>query len=89
MRFMMFMIPRVYQPDAPPGGRAEEGDAPPAEAVARIMKFNEALVQAGALIALAGLHPRSGARVSRVSAASPKRPTGLLPGRKKGSAAIG
>jgi hypothetical protein len=67
MRFMMFMIPRVYQPDAPPGGRAEEGDAPPAEAVARIMKFTEALVQAGALIALDGLHPRArGARVACV-----------------------
>ena len=48
MRFMMFMIPRVYQPDAPP-----------AEAVARMMTFNEELVTAGTLIALDGLHPRS------------------------------
>ena len=71
MRFMMFMIPRVYQPDAPPGERAEEGDAPPAEAVARMMQFNEALVQAGALIALDGLHPSlSGAR-ARLWVASP------------------
>ena len=53
---MMFMIPSVYQPDAPP-----------AEAVARMMTFNEALVQAGALIALDGLHPRArGARVACV-----------------------
>jgi hypothetical protein len=53
---MMCMIPSVYQPDAPP-----------AEAVARMMTFNEALVQAGALIALDGLHPRSrGARVACV-----------------------
>jgi hypothetical protein len=67
MRFMMFMIPRVYQPDTPPGERAEEGYAPSAEAVARMMKFNEELVTAGALIALDGLHPRSrGARVAFV-----------------------
>ena len=53
---MMVMIPSVYQPDAPP-----------AEAVARMMTLNEALVQAGALIALDGLHPRSrGARVACV-----------------------
>lgn len=32
MRFMM-MIPRVYQPDAPPAERAREEFAPPAEAV--------------------------------------------------------
>ncbi|HLN79455.1 MAG TPA: YciI family protein, partial [Candidatus Bathyarchaeia archaeon] len=41
MRFMMMMIPRVYQPDTPPGEKAGEGFAPPAEAVARMMKFNE------------------------------------------------
>ena len=64
MRFMMLMIPRVYQPDAPPGERAEEGFAPSAEDVARMMKFNEELAKAGALIALDGLHPSSkGARV--------------------------
>ncbi len=64
MRFMMLMIPRVYQPIAPPGQRAGEGFAPPAEAVAKMMKFNEELAKAGALIALDGLHPSSkGARV--------------------------
>jgi hypothetical protein len=67
MRFMMIMIPRVYQPDAPPGERAEEGYAPPAEAVAKMMKFNEELAKARALIALDGLHPSSkGARVAFV-----------------------
>ena len=67
MRFMMMMIPRVYQPEAPPGERAEEGYAPPAEAVAKMMKFNEDLAKAGALIALDGLHPSSrGARVAFV-----------------------
>jgi hypothetical protein len=65
MRFMMVTIPSVDQPDAPPGERAEEGDAPLAEAVARMMTFDEELVQAGALIALDELHPRSrGARGS-------------------------
>ena len=65
MRFMMVMIPRVYQPDTPPGERAEEGFAPPAEAVARMMKFNEELAKSGALIALDGLHPSAkGARVA-------------------------
>lgn len=65
MRFMMLMIPRVYQPDAPPGERAGEGFAPPADAVARMMKFNEELAKAGALISLDGLHPSAkGARVA-------------------------
>jgi len=61
----MFMIPRVYQPDAPPGQRAGEGFTPPAEAVAKMMKFNEELTRAGALVALDGLLPNSkGARVA-------------------------
>ncbi len=65
MRFMMLMIPRVYQPDAPPGERAEEGFAPPREAVARMTKFNEELAKAGMLLALEGLHPTGkGARVA-------------------------
>jgi hypothetical protein len=65
MRFMLFMIPRVYQPSTPRGERAEDGFAPPAEAVAKMMKFNEELTKAGALISLDGLHPLSkGARVA-------------------------
>ena len=65
MRFMMMMIPRVYQPGTPPGEKAGEGFTPPAEAVAKMMKFNEELAKAGALIALDGLHPSSkGARVA-------------------------
>ena len=65
MRFMMFMIPKVYQPDTPPAERAGEGFAPPAESVARMMKFNEELAKAGALISLDGLHPISkGARLA-------------------------
>jgi hypothetical protein len=58
MRFMMLMIPRGYESAAP-------GAMPPADAVAAMMKYNEALKQAGVLITLDGLHPPSmGARVS-------------------------
>ena len=58
MRFMMLMIPRGYETAAP--------DAmPSAEAVAAMMKYNEALKEAGVLITLDGLHPpATGARVS-------------------------
>ena len=58
MRFMMLMIPRGYEAAAP-------GAIPPADAVAAMMKYNEALKDAGVLITLDGLHPPSmGARVS-------------------------
>jgi hypothetical protein len=58
MRFMMLMIPGGYE-------TAEPGTMPSAEAVAAMMKYNEALKLAGVLITLDGLHPPSmGARVS-------------------------
>jgi hypothetical protein len=58
MRFMMLMIPMGYETAAP-------GTTPPADAVAAMMKYNEALKDAGVLITLDGLHPPSmGARVS-------------------------
>jgi hypothetical protein len=58
MRFMLLMIPSGYEAAAP-------GTMPPAEAVAAMMKYNEALKEAGVLITLDGLHPPSmGARVS-------------------------
>src|SRR3979490_1031942 len=58
MRFMMLMIPKGYE-------TADPGPMPPAEAVAAMMKYNEALKAAGVLITLDGLHPPSmGARVS-------------------------
>ncbi len=58
MRYMMLMIPGGYATAAP--------DAmPSAEAVSEMMKFNEALKNAGVLLSLDGLHPPStGARVS-------------------------
>jgi hypothetical protein len=65
MKFLMMMIPRVYQPDTPAAERAGEGFAPPADAVAKMMKYNEELAKAGALVSLDGLHPiAKGARVS-------------------------
>ncbi len=63
MRFMMFMIPGVYQ--GPNGKNLSEDFAPDAEGVAEMMKYNEDLAKAGALISLDGLHPvTKGARVS-------------------------
>jgi hypothetical protein len=58
MRFMMLMIPKGYE-------NAEPGAMPDAEAVAAMMKYNEALQKAGVLLTLDGLHPPSmGARVT-------------------------
>jgi hypothetical protein len=55
---MMLMIPKGYETAAP-------GTMPPADAVAVMMKYNEALKDAGVLITLDGLHPPStGARVT-------------------------
>ena len=62
MRFMMFMIPDVYQGEK--GKKLPANFAPPADAVQQMMKFNEDLAKAGALISLDGLHPiEKGARV--------------------------
>jgi hypothetical protein len=58
MRFMLLMIPQGYEAAAP-------GTMPPVEAVEKMMRFNEALKDAGVLVTLDGLHPPSmGARVS-------------------------
>ena len=58
MRFMMLMIPLGYE-TAPPDVQLDP------ERVRAMMKYNEALKDAGVLIALDGLHPPSmGARVS-------------------------
>lgn len=63
MRFMMLMIPGVYQGER--GRQAKSDFAPPAEAVERMMKYNEELARAGALISLDGLQPPStAARIS-------------------------
>src|SRR3979490_203614 len=58
MRFMMLMIPHGYE-------KAQPGAMPSPEAVAAMMKYNEALQKAGVLLALDGLQPPSmGARVT-------------------------
>ena len=58
MRFMMLMIPLGYEA-APPDVKLDP------ERVAAMMRYNEALKDAGVLITLDGLHPPStGARVS-------------------------
>ncbi len=58
MRFMMLMIPLGYE-TAPPDVKLDP------ERVSAMMKYNEALKEAGVLITLDGLHPPSaGARVS-------------------------
>jgi hypothetical protein len=58
MRFMMLMIPAGYE-TAPPDVKLDP------ERVAAMMKYNQALQDAGVLITLDGLHPPSmGARVS-------------------------
>ena len=58
MRFMLLMIPLGYE-TAPPDVQLDP------ERVAAMMRYNEALKDAGILITLDGLHPLSmGARVS-------------------------
>jgi hypothetical protein len=55
MRFMMLMIPKVYQ--GTEGRRVGAGFAPPVEAVRKMTRYNERLAQAGALMSGDGLHP--------------------------------
>ncbi len=63
MRFLMLMIPRVYQSEGADSPTATTG-VPDAETVAAMMRFNQDLQDAGALLALDGLHPlSSGARI--------------------------
>lgn len=52
MRFMMLMIPKVYQ-----GEKLPADFAPDVEAVEAMMKYNEDLAKAGVLISLDGLQP--------------------------------
>jgi hypothetical protein len=63
MRFMMLMIPEVYQ--GAKGKNVGADFAPGVEDVEKMMKYNEALAKAGVLISLDGFHPMAkGARVS-------------------------
>lgn len=62
MRFMMLMIPSVYKGER---GRKVSADfAPDPAAVKKMMRFNERMIRAGALLAGDGLRPpNTGARV--------------------------
>ena len=63
MRFMMLMIPNVYQGKT--GANTGANFTPPADAVERMTKYNAELAKANALISLDGLHPpTSAARIS-------------------------
>jgi hypothetical protein len=58
MRFMMLVIPKGYESARPDA-------VPEADAVAKMMKYNEDLANAGVLLSLDGLKPpAAGARVS-------------------------
>jgi hypothetical protein len=60
MKFMMFMIPAVYQ-----GGEPAPGFKPDQKAIEAMGRFNEEMGKALKIESLNGLHPRSkGARVS-------------------------
>lgn len=72
MRFMLLMIPKGYE-------SADPGAMPDAKAVEAMMKYNEALQQAGVLMTLDGLHPPSmGARVT-FNGGNPKVTEGVFP----------
>ncbi len=76
MRFMLIVIPKGYENAAP-------GTVPSADAVAKMMKYNASLKNAGVLLALDGFHPPStGARVSFTDG-SPKVTDGPFPEAKE------
>jgi len=54
MRFMILMIPAVYQ-----NGKVDSNFVPPADKMEAMGKFNDKLQKAGVLLSLDGLHPLS------------------------------
>ena len=77
MRFMLLVIPKGYE-------TAKPGTMPDADAVAKMMKFNEEMQKAGILIALDGLHPPSmGARVAHTMGKAPVVTDGPFPEAKE------
>ena len=68
MKFLMLMIPRVYQPDTPPEERLPENWVPKGEDLEKMKKmgeFNDQLAKAAKMLDIDGLAPLStGARVS-------------------------
>ena len=62
MRFMVFMIPDVYQPKS--GKKVDPHHVPDVAMMKKMMKFNKELEDVGAIIALDGLQPlTNGARL--------------------------
>ena len=87
MRFLVFMIPAVYQPKN--GKKTDPHFAPDAEMMAKMGKFNEELKKAGALLSLDGLQPlTTGARLA-FSGGKASVTDGRLSKPRKWSAAIG
>lgn len=65
MKFLMMMIPRLYQPSTPESEKAGEDFAPKLEDLEPMRKFNEDLAKAVTILDLDGLGPiTKGARVS-------------------------
>ena len=65
MKFLMLMIPRVYQPSTPESERAGEGFEPKLEDMEEMGKFNDDLAKAVKVLDIDGLHPiAKGARVT-------------------------
>src|SRR4051812_48882449 len=63
MRFMVFMIPAVYQPKN--GRPIDPNFVPDAEAMAKMTRFNDQMREAGVLLAVDGLQPlTTGARLA-------------------------
>ena len=65
MRFMMLVIPKGYE-------SAPANAAPDADAVAKMMKYNEELANAGVLLGLDGLKPPSASVRVSFSGGKPK-----------------
>ena len=63
MRFMVFMIPAVYQPKN--GQPTDPNFTPDAEMMAKMTRFNDQMREAGVLLAVDGLQPlTTGARLA-------------------------
>jgi hypothetical protein len=61
MRFMVLMIPGVYQG----GKKVDPNFVPPADAIEKMGKFNEEMLKAGIMLDGLGLHPLTkGARIN-------------------------
>jgi hypothetical protein len=63
MRFLVFMIPKVYQPKN--GKNTDPNFTPDPKVMAEMGKFNDGLKKAGALLSVDGLQPlTTGARLA-------------------------